>query len=258
MKPISDDDLVLLYYGEHEDPGLAARVAGDENLSRRFDAIGTELGQLDRYAPPPRDEDYGAATWQAISARLWSSGYLPGEHAATSLRTSGDPILFIKAWVPATYLEPGKVFDFTDIENDAASQLFNEVVGSLAPAFSMYTNDPSKGNRITKIQQDSIGFAQSLSAAVEQNYQWASGRGLQIVATAIISIEYDETTRELLRNVQRADALSGARGNSNLQASVASGSRAGHLRHAEPRLHMVLAAPRAGPDHEAEIRRHDR
>ena len=55
MKPISDDDLVLLYYGEHEDPGLAARVASDEELSRRFDAIGAELGQLDRYAPPPRD-----------------------------------------------------------------------------------------------------------------------------------------------------------------------------------------------------------
>jgi membrane protease subunit (stomatin/prohibitin family) len=90
----------------------------------------------------------------------------------------------------------------------------------------MYTNDPSKGNRITKIQQDSIGFAQSLSAAVEQNYQWASGRGLEIVSTAIISIEYDETTRELLRNVQRADALSGARGNSNLQASVAAGFEA--------------------------------
>jgi uncharacterized protein (DUF1501 family) len=32
---------------------------------------------------------------QAISARLWSSGYLPGEHAATSFRASGDPILFI-------------------------------------------------------------------------------------------------------------------------------------------------------------------
>ena len=65
-----------------------------------------------------------------------------------------------------------------------------------------------------------------LSAAVEQNYQWATGRGLAIVATAIISIEYDEMTRELLRNVQRADALSGARGNSNLQASVASGFEA--------------------------------
>jgi hypothetical protein len=32
---------------------------------------------------------------QAISARLWSSGYLSGEHAATTFRTSGDPILFI-------------------------------------------------------------------------------------------------------------------------------------------------------------------
>lgn len=32
---------------------------------------------------------------QAISARLWSAGYLPGEHAAVSFRTSGDPILFI-------------------------------------------------------------------------------------------------------------------------------------------------------------------
>jgi membrane protease subunit (stomatin/prohibitin family) len=137
-----------------------------------------------------------------------------------------DPILFIKAWVPAKYLEPGQVFDFTDLENDGAAQLFNEVVGSLAPAFSMYTNDPSKGNRITKIQQDSIGFAKSLSAAVEQNYQWATARGLEIVSTAIIAIEYDEATRELLRNVQRADALSGARGNSNLQASVAAGFEA--------------------------------
>jgi hypothetical protein len=32
---------------------------------------------------------------QAISARLWSAGYLPGEHAATQFRTSGDPILYI-------------------------------------------------------------------------------------------------------------------------------------------------------------------
>jgi hypothetical protein len=32
---------------------------------------------------------------QAISARLWQSGYLPGEHAAVSFRSSGDPILFI-------------------------------------------------------------------------------------------------------------------------------------------------------------------
>ena len=32
---------------------------------------------------------------QAISARIWSSGYLPGEHSGVSFRTGGDPILFI-------------------------------------------------------------------------------------------------------------------------------------------------------------------
>jgi hypothetical protein len=32
---------------------------------------------------------------QAISARLWQSGYLPGEHAGCSFRSSGDPILYI-------------------------------------------------------------------------------------------------------------------------------------------------------------------
>jgi hypothetical protein len=32
---------------------------------------------------------------QAISARLWSSGYLPGVHAGVSFRSVGDPILFI-------------------------------------------------------------------------------------------------------------------------------------------------------------------
>ena len=134
-----------------------------------------------------------------------------------------DPILFVKNFVPAKYLAPGQVFDFTDIDNAAASQLFNEVVGSLSQAFSLYTNDPEKGNRITKLQQDSVGFAKSLSDAVENGYQWRSDRGLSIVKTAIVSIEYDANTKELLKTVQRADALAGARGNSNLQASVAAG-----------------------------------
>jgi hypothetical protein len=33
---------------------------------------------------------------QAISGRLWSSGYLSGEHAGVALRSSGDPILHIQ------------------------------------------------------------------------------------------------------------------------------------------------------------------
>ena len=157
----------------------------------------------------------------------WDDGFLNTQVGAVTRGSYTlkiiDPILFVKNFVPASYLQSGQVFDFTDLDNAAASQLFNEVVGSLAPAFSLYSNDPAKGNRITKLQQDSIGFAKSLSDAVENAYQWKSDRGLAIVKTAIVSIEYDANTRELLKTVQRADALMGSRGNSNLQASVAQG-----------------------------------
>jgi membrane protease subunit (stomatin/prohibitin family) len=137
-----------------------------------------------------------------------------------------DPVTFMRQFVPAAFLQNGRIFDFTDTSNDQAKQLFSEVVSVLAAAFSSYTNDPSKGNRIAKIQQDAIGFADALSSAVEAAYQWSSSRGLAIEKVAIVSIEYDEATRELLKTIQRADALTGSRGNVNLQASVAAGIEA--------------------------------
>ena len=138
-----------------------------------------------------------------------------------------DPILFVKGFVPAKYLQPGApLFDFADMDNDAGTQLFNEVVGSLSAAFSNYTNDPTKGNRMARIQGDQLGFAQSLSAAVEEAYAWKTGRGLEIERVAIQAIEYDADTRALLSDVKKADALSGARGNSFMQQSVARGIQA--------------------------------
>jgi len=138
-----------------------------------------------------------------------------------------DPILFVKNFLPANFLLPNApLFDFADMDNDAATQLFNEVVGSLSAAFSNYTNDPSRGNRMSRIQGDQIGFAQSLSQAVEDAYQWKTNRGLEIEKVAIKAIEYDENTQKLLSDVQKADALSGARGNSFMQQSVARGMQA--------------------------------
>ena len=138
-----------------------------------------------------------------------------------------DPILFAKNFVPVKYLTAGaEPFDFADMDNEAGEQLFNEVVGSLSAAFSNYTNDPSKGNRMTKIQGDQIGFAQALSKAVDDGYQWKQDRGLEIVKVAITAIEYDDDTKEMMKDVKRADALSGARGNSFMQQSVARGMQA--------------------------------
>lgn len=161
----------------------------------------------------------------------WDDAYLNAQVGAVTRGTYAlkivDPLLFVKNFVPQKYLtEDAQVFDFADMENDAATQLFNEVVGSLSGAFSNYTNDPSKGNRIAKIQGDQIGFAQSMAQAVEDAYQWKSDRGLEIVKTAILSIEYDADTKALLSDVKKADALSGARGNSFMQQSVARGVQA--------------------------------
>lgn len=138
-----------------------------------------------------------------------------------------DPLLFVKNFVPQSYLAANApVFDFSDMDNAASEQLFNEVVSTLGAAFSNYTNDPSKGNRISKIQSDQIGFASAMSAAVEEAYNWKSSRGLEIVKTAILAIEYDDDTKALLSDVKKADALSGNRGNSFMQQSVARGMEA--------------------------------
>ncbi len=161
----------------------------------------------------------------------WDDAYLGAQVGAITRGTYTlrivDPILFVKQFVPLVYYTANApVFDFTDLSNDAATQLFNEVVGSLSAAFSKYTNDPSKGNRIATIQGDAIGFAMSLSAAVEEGYQWTSQRGITIDKVAIQAIEYDEDTRALLSDVKKADALGGARGNSFMQQAAARGIQA--------------------------------
>ncbi|WP_138159424.1 SPFH domain-containing protein [Peptoniphilus catoniae] len=135
-----------------------------------------------------------------------------------------DPLLFVKNFVPQKYLiADAPAFDFSDMDNDAGEQLFNEVVGSLSAAFSNYTNDPTRGNRMSRIQGDQIGFAQSLSLAVEEGYQWKTLRGLEIIKTAILAIEYDEDTKALMSDVKKADALSGNRGNAFFQQAAARG-----------------------------------
>jgi membrane protease subunit (stomatin/prohibitin family) len=220
------------YIWQSDDPNSKSIFAGDAVTS----ALITQSWERFKFGGQPGSQQ--AAYFVSLkelpdnrfgtqSEVYWDDGFLRTQVGAVTRGSYTlkivDPILFVKAFVPASYLQAGQVFDFTDMDNAAAGQLFSEVVGSLAPAFSLYTNDPAKGNRITKLQQDAIGFAQSLSQAVESAYQWRSGRGLEIVKVAIVSIEYDANTKALLQTVQRADALAGARGNANLQASVAQG-----------------------------------
>jgi membrane protease subunit (stomatin/prohibitin family) len=175
-------------------------------------------------------QELGNNKFSSASEIYWDDKFLNTQAGAVvrgvfSVRLV-DPLLFLKTFVPPVYLKNARNFDFTDLDNPSAQQLFNEVVGSLSAAFSQYVNHPDKGNRISEIQKDSIGFATALSEVVEQDYSWSKSRGLSIVSTSIVAIQYDEATKTVLSTVQRADALSGQRGNSNLQASIAAGIEA--------------------------------
>ena len=135
-----------------------------------------------------------------------------------------DPILFVKNYLPVdAYLTNGKPFDFGEFFNPINEQLFSEIAGSLSAAFSQYANSPDRSGRIMDIQGDALGFASTLSQIVETNYAWLANRGLRIVKVTLSSLDYDEPSKELMAKVRQADALMGARGNSNLQASFAEG-----------------------------------
>jgi len=157
----------------------------------------------------------------------WNDDYLNAQVGAIAHGTYSylitDPMKFAVQFVPATFLQGNQVFDFQSGANDSATQLRSEVVASLAAAFSSYANLVGGENRITRIQSDSIGFSKSLESAVEEAFSWRETRGISLTNVAILGIEYDADSRELLKTVQRADALSGSRGNANLQASVAEG-----------------------------------
>jgi len=70
MKNITEDDLILLYYGEHDDPGLAKAVAESAELSAHFDRLSAELKMADNFVAPHRQDAYGSEVWQRIESRL--------------------------------------------------------------------------------------------------------------------------------------------------------------------------------------------
>jgi hypothetical protein len=84
----------------NHEPAITEMQTGNQNSGRPClgSWVSYGLGSLNQNLPtfvvlvatPSNQEQL-----QAISARLWSSGYLPGEHAGVSFRSQGDPILFI-------------------------------------------------------------------------------------------------------------------------------------------------------------------
>jgi len=85
MKTYSDDDLVLLFYGESDDPvAIREALAADPELRSRYEALESVLSAVD-LPVPERPEGYGARVWARLHPRLekrsfWS--FVPGPRLA--------------------------------------------------------------------------------------------------------------------------------------------------------------------------------
>jgi hypothetical protein len=70
MKTYTDDDLVLLFYGEADDPvAMREALAADPELRARYEALESVLSAGD-LPVPERPEGYGARVWNRLRPRL--------------------------------------------------------------------------------------------------------------------------------------------------------------------------------------------
>ncbi|MFK7954987.1 MAG: hypothetical protein AB8B96_02735 [Lysobacterales bacterium] len=70
MSNIEDIDLLMLYYGEHDDPELAAKVAASEALSLRMEAMSQDLAHIENAPLPEPDSAYAQKVWQQLVPEL--------------------------------------------------------------------------------------------------------------------------------------------------------------------------------------------
>jgi hypothetical protein len=72
MRELHDDDLILYYYGECEDPEeIRELLASSPELSARYESLCRTLDAVgDADTVPERPESYGAEVWEKLQPRL--------------------------------------------------------------------------------------------------------------------------------------------------------------------------------------------
>ncbi|MGB5488151.1 MAG: hypothetical protein WBN06_12220 [Lysobacterales bacterium] len=202
MRHITDEDLTLLYYGEHDDPALAVMVAESEELSARYDALCAELKLADAYVPPQRGDDYGAEVWQRISSQL-------GEADTKSTGRLGD-------WF-ATLVQP---------RFSLAGALSIALVAALAFTLGRnggqeIINDPTAPTGVIPVALANIDSGRLLSHSVSTHLEQVNLVLTQFVNTSETSANETEYATDMLvaNRLYRQAAVS--QGNHKLAAFLA-------------------------------------
>ncbi len=141
----------------------------------------------------------------------WNDSYLEVKAGGMARGTYSlkitDPLLFIKNYVPSKYLQPGApIFDFADMDNEAANQLFDEFITTISSAVAKFSHQAKDHDMDTMdyIQEEQAKFATTMDEEVENTYQWSTDRGLKVEKVNIL-INYDEKTQAVLDDVRQDD-----------------------------------------------------
>lgn len=114
MKTYTDDDLVLFFYGESDDPvSIREALAADPELRARYEALETVLSAVD-LPVPERPEAYGARVWARLQPKLerkpfWSFLFTPRLAWATAALLVVIGFVAGRVWErPRTLPEPAR------------------------------------------------------------------------------------------------------------------------------------------------------
>lgn len=197
MKTPTEEDLILLYYGEHEDPGLAQQVAQTPELQARMDRLAADLAQFDAPAPPQRDPDYGEQVWLRVLPHITKEppeeGWLARlRHALLQPRLSLASVAALCLVATVAFLA-GRQFQPPPVESaglptvalNGQAILLQQVAGHLGAAdrfLTAYVND-------TQRSESEAAWAQELLLSNRLYRQAALAAGQHRIVRVLEEIE---------------------------------------------------------------------
>ena len=136
-----------------------------------------------------------------------------------------DPVLLFTNLIPADITSGQGRAEFTlgDGDGGVEDSLFAGFVGSLAAALSSYTKG---GKSIDDIQGGTTEFAKDVNVAVEQNYQWGTKYGLEIVNVQPMGLDWDQPSVDLINKFNTGNLMQGGVGAAYAQTQIAEGINA--------------------------------
>lgn len=122
-----------------------------------------------------------------------------------------DPIRFFRTFLPAN------VLSYSLSDSAASAQISQEFV----TAFQAAIQSLSRTTDIASIAAHGTELAAALTSEGGSNGSWLERFGLVVVGVAILAIEFDETSRELVDKYNKGVLLGGAIGNAYTQTTIA-------------------------------------